>query len=150
MASRWDEDHPFRWERVEEFACTCAFLSHHPAIEFVVPDEGSRLAKYISTSPTVLHHLAFAVENRYQIREPLMFPLWARGARNLTVNFAAPRDGILVEYVIPSRPLRRLACASCGIAPPDTPVAALTRVNVQGVPGVYLCRRCHPLVTLNL
>jgi hypothetical protein len=37
---------------------------------------------------------------------------------------------------------RRIECASCHKAPTDDPTLALLRMNVKGVPGVFLCQRC--------
>ena len=88
------------WQRVSAFACECAFLSRHPMIELVVPDAGSRLAKYLGTSPTVLHHLAYRLIENEPAPEPLMFPTWAAGANGLRVNFGVPHDGLLIEYIL--------------------------------------------------
>lgn len=37
---------------------------------------------------------------------------------------------------------RRIECASCHKAPTDDPAIGLTRMNVKGVPGVWLCQWC--------
>lgn len=90
------------WQRVPAFACDCAFLPRRAweaLIELVVPDAGSRLAKYLATSPTALHHLAFRLNESEVPQEPLLFPTWATGANGLRVNFGVPHDGLLVEYV---------------------------------------------------
>jgi hypothetical protein len=41
-----------------------------------------------------------------------------------------------------SRPRPRLACASCGKTPATDASLGLTRVNVKGLPGVFLCEAC--------
>lgn len=87
------------WQRVPAFACDCTFLAGHPMIELVVPDAGSRLAKYLGASPTALHHLAFSLAPFEPFPEPMMFATWAQGANGLLVNFGTPRDGLLIEYV---------------------------------------------------
>lgn len=88
-----------QWQRVPAFACDCAFLTRHVQIELIVPDPGSRLAKYLGTSPTALHHLAFWLHATETPPEPLLFPKWETGAFGLRVNFGVPHDGLLIEYV---------------------------------------------------
>jgi hypothetical protein len=45
-------------------------------------------------------------------------------------------------WMKPRRP--RLACASCGKTPAEDAAVRLVRVNVQGLPGVFLCQWCRP------
>lgn len=87
------------FERVEAFQCRCAFPT--PGIELVVPDPGSRLAKYLDRSETALHHIALLVPDieRDLWDHPRLFPEPAVGARGLLVNFLEPRAGVLVELV---------------------------------------------------
>jgi hypothetical protein len=72
-------------------------------IEFVVPEPESRLVKFLE-GKSVLHHIAFAVED---VRNPVPFspgalifdePAYAP-VQGLLVNFLKPLDGLLVEVV---------------------------------------------------
>lgn len=99
---RLKDDAPLIWEPVPAFQCSCAFSTRFPMIEFVVPEAESRLAKFLG-GKSVLHHVAFAVEN---IRHPapfspgdLIFDEPAPALRGLVVNFLKPYGGLLVELV---------------------------------------------------
>lgn len=70
--------------------------------EFVVPEAESKLVKFFG-GKSVLHHIAFAVEN---IRRPtpfsvgdLIFDEPAPAVLGLLVNFLKPLGGLLVELV---------------------------------------------------
>ncbi len=93
---------PLVWGPVPAFQCVCAFSMKFPMIEFVVPEAESKLVKFFG-GKSVLHHIAFAVEN---IRRPtpfsvgdLIFDEPAPAIRGLLVNFLKPLGGLLVELV---------------------------------------------------
>ena len=99
---RLKDDAPLVWGPVPAFQCFCAFSTKFPMIEFVVPEEESRLVKFLG-GKSVLHHIAFAVEN---IRRPTPFSAGdfifdepAPAIRGLLVNFLKPLAGLLVELV---------------------------------------------------
>ncbi|MGH7395525.1 MAG: hypothetical protein ACREJF_08005 [Candidatus Methylomirabilales bacterium] len=71
-------------------------------IEFIVPEAESKLVKFFG-GKSVLHHIAFAVEN---IRHPTPFSAGdfifdepAPALQGLLVNFLKPVGGLLVELV---------------------------------------------------
>ena len=99
---RLKDDAPLVWGPVPAFQCFCAFSSKFPMMEFVVPEAESRLVKFLG-GKSVLHHIAFAVEN---IRRPTPFSVGdfifdepACAIRGLLVNFLKPLEGLLVELV---------------------------------------------------
>lgn len=99
---RLNDDSPLAWGPVPAFQCSVAFSTRFPMIEFVVPEAESRLVKFLG-GKSVLHHIAFAVED---VRRPapfspgdLMFPEPAPAIRGLLVNFLKPLGGLLVEVV---------------------------------------------------
>ncbi len=99
---RLKDDAPLVWGPVPAFQCFCAFSTKFPMIEFVVPEAESKLVKFLG-GKSVLHHIAFAVEN---IRRPTPFSVGdfifdepARAIRGLVVNFLKPLEGLLVELV---------------------------------------------------
>ena len=100
------------WGPVPAFQCSVAFSTRFPMIEFVVPEPESRLVKFLE-GKSVLHHIAFAVED---VRNPVLFspgtlifdePAYAP-VQGLLVNFLKPLEGLLVEVVQEPalRPLR--------------------------------------------
>jgi hypothetical protein len=99
---RLKDDAPLVWGPVPAFQCRVAFSTRFPMIEFVVPDAESRLVKFLG-GKSVLHHIAFAVED---VRHPapfspgdLLFEEPAPAVRGLLVNFLKPLGGLLVEVV---------------------------------------------------
>ena len=99
---RLKDDIPLVWGPVPAFQCFCAFSTEFPMIEFVVPEAESKLVKFLG-GKSVLHHIAFAVEN---IRRPVPFSVGdfifeepAQAIRGLLVNFLRPFEGLLVELV---------------------------------------------------
>jgi hypothetical protein len=100
---RLRDSEPLVWGPVPAFDCAVAFSTRFPMIEFVVPEPPSRLAKFLG-GKSVLHHIAFAVED---IRNPVPFsPLdlifdapAAAPVQRLLVNFLRPLEGLLVEVV---------------------------------------------------
>lgn len=99
---RLKDDAPLVWEPVPAFQCFCAFSVKFPMIEFIVPEAESKLVKFFG-GRSVLHHIAFAVEN---IRHPTPFSVGdfifdepAPALRGLLVNFLKPLGGLLVELV---------------------------------------------------
>jgi len=107
---RLRDDAPLVWEPVPAFQCFCAFSARFPMIEFVVPEADSRLVRFFG-GKSVLHHIAFAVED---VRSPtpfapgdLIFEEPAPAIRGLLVNFLKPLGGLLVEVVQePTKPLK--------------------------------------------
>jgi hypothetical protein len=100
---RLDDNEPLVWGPVPVFQCAVAFSTRFPMIEFVVPEPESRLVKFLE-GKSVLHHIAFAVED---VRNPVPFspgalifdePAYAP-VQGLLVNFLKPLDGLLVEVV---------------------------------------------------
>ncbi len=63
---RLKDDAPLVWGPVRAFECVVAFSTRFPMIEFVVPEPESRLVKFLG-GKSVLHHIAFAVED---VRRP--------------------------------------------------------------------------------
>jgi hypothetical protein len=99
---RLKDDAQLIWGPVPAFQCFCAFSAKFPMIEFVVPEAESKLVKFFG-GKSVLHHIAFAVEN---IRRPVPFSVGdfifdepAPAIRGLLVNFLKPVGGLLVELV---------------------------------------------------
>lgn len=99
---RLKDDAPLIWGPVPAFQCFVAFSEKFPMIEFVVPEPESRLVKFLG-GKSVLHHIAFAVED---VRHPapfspgdLIFSEPAPAIRGLLVNFLKPFEGLLVEVV---------------------------------------------------
>ena len=99
---RLKDDAPLVWEPVPAFQCFCAFSTRFRLIEFIVPEAESRLVKFFG-GKSVLHHIAFAVED---VRRPapfspgdLLFEEPAPALRGLLVNFLKPFGGLLVEVV---------------------------------------------------
>ena len=99
---RLKDDAPMVWEPVAAFQCFCAFSTRFPLIEFIVPEAESGLVKFFG-GKSVLHHIAFAVED---VRQPspfspgdLIFEEPAPALRGLLVNFLKPFGGLLVEVV---------------------------------------------------
>lgn len=99
---RLKDDAPLVWEPVPAFQCFCAFSTRFPLIEFIVPEAESGLVKFFG-GKSVLHHIAFAVED---VRQPspfspgdLIFEEPAPALRGLLVNFLKPFGGLLVEVV---------------------------------------------------
>jgi len=99
---RLKDDAPLVWGPVPAFQCSVAFSTKFPMIEFVVPEAESRLVNFLG-GRSVLHHIAFAVED---VRRPapfspddLIFEEPAPAVRGLLVNFLKPFDGLLVEVV---------------------------------------------------
>ena len=99
---RLKDNAPLVWGPVPAFQCFCAFSTKFPMIEFVVPEAESKLVKFLG-GKSVLHHIAFAVEN---IRRPTPFSVGdfifdepAPAVRGLLVNFLKPFEGLLVELV---------------------------------------------------
>jgi len=99
---RLKDDAPLVWGPVPAFQCVVAFSTRFPMIEFVVPETESKLVKFLG-GKSVLHHIAFAVEN---IRRPTPFSVGdfifdepAPAVRGLLVNFLKPLGGLLVELV---------------------------------------------------
>ena len=99
---RLKDDAPLVWGPVPAFQCVVAFSTRFPMIEFVVPEAESKLVKFLG-GKSVLHHIAFAVEN---IRRPTPFSVAdfifdepAPAVRGLLVNFLKPLGGLLVELV---------------------------------------------------
>ena len=41
-------------------------------------------------------------------------------------------------------PSKRVVCASCGKGPATDAEVAIYRVNIKGIPGVFLCQWCRP------
>ncbi len=90
------------WGPVPAFLCVVAFSTRFPMVEFVVPEPESRLVKFLGGT-SVLHHIAFAVED---VRRPapfspgdLIFDEPTPAVRGLLVNFLKPFEGLLVEVV---------------------------------------------------
>ena len=99
---RLKDDVPLVWGPVPAFQCVVAFSTRFPMIEFVVPEPEARLVKFLG-GKSVLHHIAFAVED---VRRPtpflpsdLIFDEPAPAVRGLLVNFLNPFEGLLVEVV---------------------------------------------------
>lgn len=99
---RLKDEAPLVWGPVSAFQCVVAFSTRFPMIEFVVPEPESRLVKFLG-GKSVLHHIAFAVED---VRRPapfspgdLIFSEPAAAVRGLLVNFLKPFEGLLVEVV---------------------------------------------------
>lgn len=99
---RLKDDAPLVWGPVPAFQCSVAFSARFPMIEFVVPEPESRLAKFLG-GKSVLHHIAFAVEDT---RRPapfspgdLIFDEPVPAPWGLVVNFLKPVRGLLVELV---------------------------------------------------
>jgi len=63
---RLKDNEPLVWGPVPDFHCAVAFSTRFPMIEFVVPEPESRLINFLG-GKSVLHHLAFAVED---VRNP--------------------------------------------------------------------------------
>ncbi len=124
---RLKDDAPLVWGPVPAFQCLCAFSTKFPMIEFVVPEVESRLGKFFG-GKSVLHHIAFAVEN---IRRPtpfsvgdLIFDEPAPAILGLLVNFLKPLGGLLVELVQEPHALRlgiERDAAHPGINPTGSP-----------------------------
>ena len=100
---RLNDNEPLVWGPVPAFHCAVAFSTRFPMIEFVVPEPDSKLVKFLG-GKSVLHHIAFAVED---VRNPLPFspgdlifnePATAP-VQGLLVNFLKPLEGLLVEVV---------------------------------------------------
>ena len=100
---RLNDDATLIWGPVPAFQCAVAFSTRYPMIEFVVPEPESRLVKFLE-GKSVLHHIAFAVED---VRNPVPFspgalifdePAYAP-VQGLLVNFLKPLEGLLVEVV---------------------------------------------------
>jgi len=100
---RLKDNEPLVWGPVPAFLCSVAFSTKFAMIEFVVPEEESRLVKFLG-GKSILHHIAFAVED---VRNPLPFspadlifdePAVAP-VQGLLVNFLNPLEGLLVEVV---------------------------------------------------
>ena len=100
---RLKDNEPLVWGPVPAFQCAVAFSTGFPVIEFVVPEPDSKLVKFLG-GKSVLHHIAFAVED---VRNPAPFspgdlifdePAIAPVQR-LLVNFLNPLEGLLVEVV---------------------------------------------------
>ena len=100
---RLKDNEPLVWGPVPAFHCAVAFSARFPMIEFVVPESDSKLVKFLG-GKSVLHHIAFAVED---VRNPAPFspgdlifdePAIAPVQR-LLVNFLNPLEGLLVEVV---------------------------------------------------
>jgi hypothetical protein len=100
---RLKDNEPLVWGPVPAFQCGVAFSTRFPMIEFVVPEPESRLVKFLE-GKSVLHHIAFAVED---VRNPVPFspdalifdkPAYAP-VQGLLVNFLKPLEGLLVELV---------------------------------------------------
>jgi len=107
---RLKDDAPLVWGPVPAFQCVVAFSEKFPMIEFVVPEAESRLVTFLG-GKSVLHHIAFAVED---VRRPapfspgdLIFDEPAPAVRGLLVNFLKPFEGLLVEVV--QEPVKRVA-----------------------------------------
>ena len=66
---RLKDNEPLVWGPVPAFQCGVAFSTRFPMIEFVVPEPESRLVKFLE-GKSVLHHIAFAVED---VRNPVPF-----------------------------------------------------------------------------
>jgi len=100
---RLKDNEPLVWGPVPDFHCAVAFSTRFPMIEFVVPEPESRLINFLG-GKSVLHHLAFAVED---VRNPLPFSPGdlifdepaAAPVQRLLVNFIKPLEGLLVEVV---------------------------------------------------
>jgi hypothetical protein len=100
---RLKDNEPLVWGPVPAFDCAVAFSTRFPMIEFIVPEAASRLARFLG-GKSVLHHIAFAVED---VRNPLPFsPVdlifdepAAAPVQRLLVNFLKPLEGLLVEVV---------------------------------------------------
>ena len=99
---RLKDDAPLVWGPVPAFQCVVAFSIRFPTIEFVVPEPESRLVKFLG-SKSVLHHIAFAVEDVHRPApfspSDLMFSEPAPAVRGLLVNFLTPLEALLVEVV---------------------------------------------------
>jgi len=100
---RLKDNEPLVWGPVPAFLCVVAFSTRFPMIEFVVPEPESRLVKFLG-GRSVLHHIAFAVED---VRNPVPYspadlifdePA-AAPVQGLLVNFLNPLEGLLVEVV---------------------------------------------------
>jgi hypothetical protein len=100
---RLKDNEPLVWGPVPAFHCAVAFSTRFPMIEFVVPEEDSKLVKFLG-GKSILHHIAFAVKD---VRNPVPFspgdlifhePAIAP-VQNLLVNFLNPLEGLLVEVV---------------------------------------------------
>jgi len=100
---RLNDNSPLIWGPVPAFQCAVAFSTRYPMIEFVVPEPESRLVNFLG-GKSVLHHIAFAVED---VRNPVPFspgdlifdePAVAP-VQGLLVNFLKPLEGLLVEVV---------------------------------------------------
>lgn len=99
---RLKDEVPLVWGPVPAFQCFCAFSAKFPMMEFIVPEEGSRLVKFFG-GKSVIHHVAFAVAD---IRNPspfsagdFIFDEPAPAVLGLLVNFLKPLGGLLVELV---------------------------------------------------
>ena len=100
---RLKDNEPLVWGPVPDFHCAVAFSTRFPMTEFVVPEPESRLINFLG-GKSVLHHLAFAVED---VRNPLPFSPGdlifdepaAAPVQRLLVNFIKPLEGLLVEVV---------------------------------------------------
>lgn len=102
------------WTAVEAFGCDCGLAEfENAAIEFVVPNVGSKLAPILEArlqNPALpissLHHLAVEVADIHNPPVPLGPPLfkepalgaWYKG-KQMLVNFMKVADGLLVEVV---------------------------------------------------
>lgn len=93
---RLKDDAPLVWEPVPAYQCFCAFSTRFPLLEFIVPEAESRLVKFFG-GKSVLHHIAFAVED---VRRPapfspgdLLFEEPAAALQGLLVNFLKPFGG---------------------------------------------------------
>ena len=49
-----------------------------------------------------------------------------------------------VTRLVMQSAVRRTVCASCGKGPATDAEIAIYRVNVKGIPGVFLCQWCRP------
>ncbi len=100
---RLKDDAPLVWGPVPAFQCVVAFSTRFPMIEFVVPEPESKLVKFLG-GKSVLHHIAFAVED---VRHPAPFSPGdlifdepaAAPVQGLLVNFLKTLEGLLVEVV---------------------------------------------------
>ena len=104
---RLKDNEPLVWGPVPAFHCAVAFSTRFPMIEFVVPEPESRLVNFLG-GKSVLHHIAFAVED---VRNPWPFSPGdlifdepaAAPVQRLLVNFLKPLEGLLVEVVQESK-----------------------------------------------
>lgn len=93
-------------EYVEAFDCDCVFLGGSiPYVELVIPHAG--FLKSFNNGGGGLHHSAFSTPDLVRhMREfadgkgRWLLPSPVPGARNMLVNFLAPRHlGIMIEFV---------------------------------------------------